>query len=214
MLGTAAELENDQKAKDFTYVKEAAHNLVEAGDRLNRVIENLLDMSRLSSGILSLKLEWHDLSDLIGVVISKNTKNLKKFKIVTQGLDDMTLIKIDFRLMEHAISNLLLNAATYSPLETQIKIRLIKEEKKLILEIEDEGPGIPQEFTSKIFDKFYRVPGTPTGGTGLGLSIVKSIVEFHNGSVSFRNCEPQGSCFRIELPREEGPEIPTEIQSR
>lgn len=214
MLGTAAELENDQKAKDFTYVKEAAHNLVEAGDRLNRVIENLLDMSRLSSGILSLKLEWHDLSDLIGVVISKNTKNLKKFKIMTEGLEDMTLVKIDFRLMEHAISNLLLNAATYSPPETQIKMRLIKEKKKLILEIEDEGPGIPQEFTTKIFDKFYRVPGTPTGGTGLGLSIVKSIVEFHNGSVSFQNREPHGSCFRIELPREEGPEIPLEIQSR
>lgn len=207
ILSTATSLEEEIKAKNSDYVKNAAENLLEAGDRLNRVIENLLDMSRLSSGVLSLKLEWHDLSDLIGVVIKKYSKNMSKHKLQLIGLNEMTFVNIDFRLMEHAISNLLLNAAAYSPPQTEIKIQVIKDKKKLTLEVEDEGPGIAEEFVPHIFEKFYRVPGTPTGGTGLGLSIVKSIVELHKGEIQYVSRRPKGSCFRILLPMEEAPKI-------
>ena len=213
IMGTLASLEDDKNAQDYTYVKNSVNNLQDASERLNRVIENLLDMSRLSSGVLSLKLEWHDLNDLIGVVVKKNSKSLSKHIIKFLGLDEMTLVKMDFRLMEHAISNILLNAAAYSPAGTEIRIRLKKEDTKIVLEIEDQGPGIPEDSLTKIFDKFYRVPGTPTGGTGLGLSIVKSIIEIHKGTVSIQNCLPHGSCFVIEMPVQDAPDTPPEIRS-
>ena len=167
-------------------------------------------MSRLNSGILSLKLEWHDLSDLLGVVIQKNQKSLSRHQLKTNGFDEIVLVKIDFRLLEHAISNLLINAALYAPPQTEIRISIKKENQEWILSIEDEGPGIPEASIDKIFEKFYRVPGTPTGGTGLGLSIVKSIVELHKGSVDFSNRQPHGSRFRIHLPVQLGPSLPEE----
>ena len=210
ILGVASALDDEKMANDPAYIKNISSSLQEAGDRLNRVIENLLDMSRLNSGVLSLKLEWHDLSDLVGVVLKKNAKILAGHKIITSGLEDMTLVKIDFRLMEHAISNILLNASLYTPAGTEIKISVKKEDHQVTLQIEDQGPGISDESALKIFDKFYRVPGSKTGGTGLGLSIVKSIVELHAGQILFHNVQPQGSCFKIELPVKEKPTLPTE----
>lgn len=210
ILSTAASLQEEKMSSDAAFVKSASQSLVDAGDRLNRVIENLLDMSRLNSGIITLKLEWHDINDLIGVVLQKNSKNLTSHKITTSGLDEVCLLKIDFRLMEHAISNILLNAVAYSPAGSEINIRLHKENQKVHIMIQDNGPGIPEPFVGKIFEKFYRVPGSPTGGTGLGLSIVKSIAEFHNGYVMYENIKPHGSCFQIVLPFEESPPGPME----
>ncbi|MBC7421219.1 MAG: sensor histidine kinase KdpD [Bdellovibrio sp.] len=212
ILGTASALDNEKLAHDPVYLKSVSQNLQEAGDRLNRVIENLLDMSRLSSGVLSLKLEWHDFSDLIGVVVKKNSTYLKKHQLKVNGLSEIALVKIDFRLLEHALSNILLNAALYTPENSLIEVKVTKVAKKIILEVKDNGPGIPEDSVSKIFDKFYRVPGSPTGGTGLGLSIVKSIIELHKGEIRFTNQNPHGACFRIELPMDESPSMPTEIK--
>lgn len=208
ILGAASALENETLAANPKYVQEVASGLHEAGDRLNRVIENLLDMSRLNSGVLSLKLEWHDFNDLLGVVVKKLEKPLVNHKIKINFLDDVVLLKIDYRLMEHAISNIILNAAMYTPGGTEIKITQRKQDTNFVIEIADTGPGIPEDSLNKIFDKFYRVPGSPTGGTGLGLSIVKSIVELHKGSISVHNNRPHGACFTIELPLEAQPEVP------
>jgi two-component system sensor histidine kinase KdpD len=210
ILGAASALESDELTGGNRYVKEIALGLNEAGDRLNRVIENLLDMSRLNSGVLSLKLEWHDFSDLLSVVLKKLEKSLSQHKIQINFLDEIHLVKMDYRLMEHALSNIILNAAMYSPTGTQIKITQRRADLHFVLEIEDQGPGIPEESMDKVFDKFYRVPGSPTGGTGLGLSIVKSIIELHKGRVSIHNVNPHGACFIVELPLEAQPKIPGE----
>lgn len=210
ILGSASALENDQLVKDPKYVKEVALGLHEAGERLNRVIENLLDMSRLNSGFLSLKLEWHYFNDLLSVLVKKLEKPLARHQIHIQFLDEVTLVKMDYRLMEHAIANILLNASMYSPSGTEIKVSQKKLGQKFVVEIEDEGPGIPEDSIPKIFEKFYRVPGSPTGGTGLGLSIAKSIVELHHGTISVKNVIPHGSRFRIELPLDNQPQAPAE----
>lgn len=212
ILGAASALESDELTGGNKYVKEVASGLHDAGDRLNRVIENLLDMSRLNSGVLSLKLEWHDFNDLLSVVVKKLEKLLAQHKIQINFLEEVYLVKMDYRLMEHALSNLILNAAIYSPTGTVIKITQKKTDSHFVVEIEDQGLGIPEESKSKIFDKFYRVPGSPTGGTGLGLSIVKSIVELHKGMVDVRNIMPHGACFVIELPLEVQPKVPGEIE--
>lgn len=210
ILASASALEDEKILKNQNSIKNVAENLMEAGTRLNRVIENLLDMSRLNSGVYSLDIQWHDFNDLIGVTINKLAVPLARHKIKLQITEDIPLIQIDFRLMEHAISNLLMNAAMYTPPGSEIEIKTRKSDGHFIFEVLDNGPGIPPEHLPKIFDKFFRVPGSPTGGTGLGLSLVKSIIELHNGTINVIPRVPNGITFRIDLPVEPYPEIPPE----
>jgi two-component system sensor histidine kinase KdpD len=208
VMGTATALVDETNSENPKYVRDLATQLLTAGDRLNRVIENLLDMSRLNSGILSLKLEWHDVSDLVGVTLNKLGKNLDQHQLIIEIPKDLPLVKMDFTLMEHALANLLLNAATYSPKNSTIRISAIKGTGILRLFVEDRGPGIPEELLESVFEKFFRVPGTPTGGVGLGLSIVKNILELHKGSVRAENCNIGGTLFTLELPLAEAPPAP------
>ena len=208
ILGSAAAL--DSELVTDPYVKGIASDLSDAGDRLNRVIENLLDMSRLNSGVLALKLEWQDPSDLVGVVLKKIHNSLIGHKIQTEISPDFGLVRIDFRLFEHALSNLILNATQYAPKGSSILIKALREDSRLRFVVEDEGPGIPVSSVSQIFDKFYRVPGAPPGGTGLGLAIVEGIVHLHKGTVSYENKFPKGARFIIELPLEKQPDLPEE----
>lgn len=211
ILGSASALEDENAARDPRFVKSVAGHLVEAGDRLNRVIENLLDMSRLNSGMLELKLEWHDVHDLVGVTLKKLEKMLGNHSVQINLSGHLPVLKMDFRLMEHAIANLILNAALYSPPNTRILISGEFTGHNLKIIFDDQGPGIPDDARERIFDKFYRVPGTPTGGTGLGLSIVKSIVEAHKGTVSFAPSPLGGARFTITLPVEgDSPSLPEE----
>ena len=209
ILGAAASLDSDL-VKDPN-VKSLAESIAINGERLNRVIENLLDMSRLSNGSLALKLEWNDLSDLIGVVSRKLTKPLTSHKLIVKIAPDFQLIHTDFRLFEHALSNLILNCTQYSEAGTSIYIEAYKQNSRLFIIVKDEGPGISNDFQEHVFEKFYRVPGSPPGGTGLGLSIVQSIVELHKGSIRYEKNIPTGSRFVIEFPYEKPPEMPEDL---
>lgn len=190
-----------------TELKIISDNLSEASERLNRVIENLLDMSRLNSGALGLKLEWHDLSDLIGVVLKKLEKNLKHSKVSVLLDEEIELVELDFRLFEHALSNLILNSTQYASTDSKITISVRKRNSIIEITVEDFGIGVQEEYRSRLFEKFYRVPGTPAGGTGLGLSIVKGIVQLHQGSIRYEPNRPQGARFIIELPFKQSPQI-------
>jgi two-component system sensor histidine kinase KdpD len=202
IMAAATALEDAHTTKSPEYIKVLGSELLQASDRLNRVIENLLDMSRLNSGVLALKLEWVDLNDLLRGTVDKLGKNLVQHSVSLKLNEPRTLIYVDFRLFEHALSNLLLNAASYSPAGTAIEIRAQFDETQghLSLSICDQGPGIPAQAQERVFEKFYRVPGTPTGGTGLGLSIVKSIVEAHHGNVHVESAADGGSCFVVQIP--------------
>jgi two-component system sensor histidine kinase KdpD len=209
ILGAAASLDSEL-IKDPN-VKTLAESIAINGERLNRVIENLLDMSRLSNGSLALKLEWNDLSDIIGVVTRKLLKPLSKHKLIVKIAPEFQLIRTDFRLFEHALSNLILNSTQYSDPDTSIYIEAYRQNNRLIIVIKDEGPGIPIDSQEHIFEKFYRVPGSPPGGTGLGLSIVQNIIELHKGILRYENNIPTGSRFIIDLPYEKQPEIPEDF---
>ena len=211
ILGSTAAL--DSELVSDPYVREIATNISEAGNRLNQVIENLLDMSRLNSGVLALKLEWQDLSDLVGVVLKKISNSTRRHQIQVNVSSDIGLLKIDFRLFEHAISNLILNATQYAPEGSRILIHGFTEGSRVKLVITDEGPGIPETSIPKIFEMFYRVPGAAPGGTGLGLSIVNGIVSLHKGTLTYEVNTPKGSKFIIDLPTEVQPEMPKEAES-
>lgn len=207
IMGSASALENEAHLQDQNNIASLAQNIHEAGERLNRVIENLLDMSRLNSGVLALNLDWHDMSDLTQVIVKKLEKVLKKHSIRLHSDSELILCRVDHRLMEHAISNILINAAMYTPENSKIEVFFKNHENSILIEIQDEGPGIPEESLEKIFNKFYRVPGSPTGGTGLGLSIAKSIIELHKGSLFVENRQPHGARFTIQLPFEQPPSL-------
>lgn len=209
IMASASAISN--KALQDQDLSAISENLSDASERLNRVIENLLDMSRLNAGVLGLKKEWHDVSDLVGVVVQKLEKNLRNHKLSVQ-VDDIELVHIDFRLFEHALANLILNATQYAGPQCLISVKAQSINGKIRISVADDGVGILAEFAAKIFDKFYRVPETPAGGTGLGLSIVKNIVELHKGSIWYEAGKPKGSCFVIELPLGKAPLVPTKDQ--
>jgi two-component system sensor histidine kinase KdpD len=191
-------------------LEKMSHDLDEAGDRLNRVIENLLDMSRLNSGVMALKMEWQDLDDVFGVVLRKLHRALEGHPVHVSISADLGMIQADFRLFEHALSNIILNSTQYAGPDSQIWISAESRDGFIRIKIEDDGKGISARELPHIFDKFYRVPGTAPGGTGLGLSIVKSIIELHGGSITALERPPHGVRFIINLPLKPQPQGPVE----
>ena len=143
-------------------------------------------------------------------MLNSLARNLKNRSVHIDLPDDLPLIEIDFRLFEHALANLVLNASTYSPDDSAITIRAFVRNQIFTVEVLDRGQGIPADDLTKIFEKFYRVPGTPAGGTGLGLSITQSIVEFQKGRIVAENGPDGGAVFRMEMPLGHPPLSPGE----
>ncbi len=117
---------------------------------------------------------------------------------------------MDFVLVEQALNNLLVNAAAYTPPGTEVEVEARAESGELVLSVADHGPGLPAESLARVFDKFYRVPGSPAGGTGLGLSIVKRFVEAQGGRVTAQNRPGGGAVITLRLPLGEAPKVETE----
>lgn len=199
IIGTVNALQDLKVQTDPNKIQMLHLELIEACERLNRVIENILDMNRLNSGLLTIRKEWIEASDLIQSVISQIKTKVHKITIIEKT--HHIYLHCDERLLEHALMNLLLNALSYSPADSLITVEIEKIGEKILIRVLDEGMGIPLDKLDLIFDKFYRLPGSPTGGIGLGLSIVKGIVEAHGGSVFASNrADKQGAVFSIELP--------------
>ncbi len=173
--------------------------------RLNRLVGNLLDMTRLETGRTKPRLEWCDVADLVNVALRDNRKELARHKVEVSLAQPLPLVKMDFVLMEQVLNNLLLNAAAYTPPGTMVEIKAAATPAELRLTVADCGPGLPEESLTRVFEKFYRAPGAPAGGTGLGLSIVKGFVNAHGGRVEVQNRLGGGAEFIVTLPIEERP---------
>lgn len=172
-----------------------------ASVRLNRLIENLLNMSRLESGQFAVHLDWCDIRDLINKVTGDLRDELKPFSVETVIPEDMPLVRIDFGLMEQVLYNLLYNASQHAPPASVIRLAVHHEKNQLMMKIRDQGPGFPPEALQNVFKKFFRIDHK-SGGLGLGLSIVKGFVEAHKGVVTVENQEEGGACFTITIPSE------------
>jgi two-component system sensor histidine kinase KdpD len=210
IIGAASALRDERIAASTETRKKLAEELVNNAQRLNRVVANLLDMSRLSSGVLRLSRDWHDVNDLIALAIDSNQHALTGRGISCEIPDSLPLVRVDFHLFEQAIGNLLVNAATYTPAGTAIQLKGEVKGDQLAISVIDAGRGIPEDSLPHLFDRFYRVPGTAPSGTGTGLAIVKAVVELHGGRVDARNRPEGGANFTITLPIEPQPEMPRE----
>jgi two-component system, OmpR family, sensor histidine kinase KdpD len=181
---------------------ELAHEIFKASKRLNRLIENLLNMSRLESGRISPRIDWYDIHDLINKVTENLQDELKPFRLHVVIPDEMPFVKIDFGLMEQVLYNLIYNATQYASNSVILRVKAFYDNGIMTLQVMDRGPGFPRKEISFIFNKFYRVEGSQAGGTGLGLSIVKGFVEALKGTVTVENRQNGGAKFTIKIPTE------------
>jgi two-component system sensor histidine kinase KdpD len=182
--------------------KELFQEIFKASERLNRLIENLLNMSRLESDRITPRLDWYDIHDLIHKVSTNLQDELKPFRLHVVIPDDMPIVKIDFGLMEQVLYNLIYNATQYASASINLRVKAFYDNGILTLEVMDRGPGFPEKEISLIFNKFYRVEGSKAGGTGLGLSIAKGFVEAQKGTIFVENRQNGGAKFTIKIPTE------------
>jgi two-component system sensor histidine kinase KdpD len=169
-----------------------------ASFRLNQQVENLLNMSRLDSGVIQPKKDWVDINEMVYDVVQRIEQSDHFHHQIHININpDIPLFKTDKGMMDQVLYNLLNNAVLYTPVQKRIDIIATVYADMLELIVEDEGPGFPAEEIENVFDKFYRLKNSATGGTGLGLSIVRGFVEALGGKVSLQNKTAAGARFTI-----------------
>ncbi|MGI9059235.1 MAG: sensor histidine kinase [Ktedonobacteraceae bacterium] len=170
-------------------------------DRLNRLVGNLLDMSRIEGGALKPEKEWYPVGELIHDVLGHMQPIVQGRVVQTHLPDDLPPVELDYLQMDQVLTNLIENAVRHTPPETPIEVSAQREGEQMVISVADRGPGIPERDKVHIFDKFYRVLGTQRGtGSGLGLAVCKGLVEAHGGSIWVEDRENGGAIFRFTLP--------------
>lgn len=195
----------ESKNGDANFDRKMVAEIQEASVRLNRLVGNLLDVTRLDSGHVRPKLDWCDVRDLISTTLRSLERELAGREMKVEIPEKLPLARLDFTLMQQALANLLLNAAVHTPPGAPILIQARHEPGELILTVADNGPGLPPELLTRIFDKFFRAPSAPAGGSGLGLAIVKGFVEALGGRISAANRPGGGAMFVVNIPQKEPP---------
>jgi two-component system, OmpR family, sensor histidine kinase KdpD len=188
---------NSQNAETL---KELGSEIHDGSHRLNRVVNNLLDMNRLESGVVRPNCEWCDVRELVQSAIEIEHESINDRDIRLDVPENIPLALVDHTLIEQAIAKLLANAGTHTSSRLPIEIDAEYKDGALIISVSDRGSGLPIESGDRIFEKFYRADTRKTGGLGLGLSIARGFVEAHGGRLSAENRDGGGARFIITLP--------------
>jgi two-component system sensor histidine kinase KdpD len=201
ITGALSTLEQDDRQVDGSAQRSLVRTAREEADRLNRLVGNLLDMTRLEAGALKIRREPCDAEDLIGTALGQMEDRLHGRNVLVRVEPDTQLVSADFVLIVHVLTNLLDNALKYSTPESPLEVRARPVEKAVEIIVMDRGIGIPKDDLERVFDKFYRVqrPQQVTG-TGLGLAICKGIVEAHGGRIWAEERPGGGTCLQMTLP--------------
>jgi two-component system sensor histidine kinase KdpD len=203
ITGALSSLADDQLNLNEASRRSLIETASEDADRLNRLVGNLLDMTRLESGAMRLNRDACDMQDLIGSALEELGARLENRTLTVDVPADLPLISLDFVLIQRVLVNVIDNGLKYSQADSPIEIRASKASAFVEITVADRGMGIPPEDLTRIFDKFYRVQQHGhISGTGLGLAICKGIVEAHGGFISAENRPGGGTIFTIALPVE------------
>ncbi|ROM93410.1 sensor histidine kinase KdpD [Pseudomonas brassicacearum] len=182
-------------------------------ERLDRYIQNLLDMTRLGHGALKLARDWVSPADIVGSSLNRLRAVLAPLQVSTDVPGELPLLYVHAALIEQALVNVLENAARFSPAHGRLQLSAGANDSELFFSVSDEGPGIPEEERAKIFDMFYTAARGDRGGqgTGLGLAICQGMVGAHGGRISVADgIEGRGTCITIHLPLQEQPGFESE----
>lgn len=184
--------------------RELAQVAYEEAERLNRLVGNLLEMTRLESGGVQVQKEWQPLEEVVGTTLS-HLKRVDDHPLTTHLPPDLPPVPLDGVLIEQVLVNLLENAAKYSPPGSPITLTAQAGTGELIVEVADRGPGLQPGDELRVFDKFYRARPTTASGVGLGLTISNGIIKAHGGRMWAENRSGGGAIFRFTLPLTEAP---------
>jgi len=199
IMGALSSLQEDGDEMDGASRRSLLDNALGETDRLNRLVGNLLDMTRVDAGALRLHWEPCEVQDLIGAAMERLQPALQTRTVTIEAPADMPLVWMDFALMEQALVNLLDNAVKYSPAGSPIEVRAGVQGDEALLQVADRGVGIPPADLERVLDKFQRVSQAGVSGTGLGLAICKGIVEAHGGRLWMENRPAGGTIASIAL---------------
>lgn len=179
------------------------HTALDEAQRLDSFISNILDMTRLESGHVKFKNEWHDPTLLYKHVSKRMRNRLREREIIFHPPETPIEVMVDGVMTEQLLQNLIDNAAKYSPAATPIEVSMQLRKRRFLLEVRDHGKGIPEEMHKRIFDKYERLQkeDSQVAGTGLGLAICKSIVDQMGGEISVHNHPEGGAVFSVGFPK-------------
>ena len=189
-----------KRNKTLMPIQEPLTQIEHSSENLSRFVENILLMAQIGEGFFSVHAEPNSISELIEVCLASLKKTMIKHKIIISIQEELPLIPFDFSLLEILFCNVLLNAANYSPEGSSIEVEAKIDGQHIRLAVKDQGQGIPPDLLNTIFQKFYKIPGTPSEGMGLGLPIAKAIAELHQGTLEARNRSTGGAEFYLLLP--------------
>lgn len=198
ITGTASTLLSSRL--DVATQRELTESIVTEAERLNRLVRNLLDMTRLEAGAVEVNKEWQSLEEAVGAALERVEHMLAHERVSTRLPVDLPLVPFDSILLQQVLVNLLENAAKYTPAATMIEVSAARAGGDVEVVVADRGPGLPPGEERKIFEKFYRAEKGRGGGVGLGLTICKGIITAHGGQIWAENRSGGGCAFHFTLP--------------
>jgi two-component system sensor histidine kinase KdpD len=180
--------------------QELLESVRDEAERLNRLVQNLLEMTRLESGTLQVRRDWHPLEEVVGAALARLGARLGERRITVSVPSDLPLVPIDDVLIEQVLVNLVDNAIKHTPAESPVRIVATASDRAVTVEVADRGPGLPRGAEDRVFDKFYRASSDGQRGSGLGLAICRGVVETHGGHIWAQNLPEGGVAFLFTLP--------------
>jgi two-component system sensor histidine kinase KdpD len=210
IIGSAGTLANYGEQLPLSERRELLQAILGEGQRLDRYIQNLLDMTRLGHGTLKLNRDWTDVAEIVAAAVSRLRKLFPDVRVDTTLPSDTVLLYVHPALIEQALFNILENAQRFSPPGQPVLVGVRVARDKLLIEVSDRGPGIPEDERVRIFDMFYSVSrgDRATQSTGLGLAICRGMIGAHGGGVEALPREGGGTTIRITLPLPAEPVAP------
>jgi two-component system sensor histidine kinase KdpD len=190
---------------DVAQREEMARTIYDQSRRLERLLADILQVTRLESGAVHLEKEWQPFEEAVGAAISRVEERLEGRQVTVALAPDLSLVPADGLLLEQVLYNLLENAAKYTPQACPITVSAWQEPGFVVAEVADRGPGLPVGSEARVFDKFTRLAGRGPAGVGLGLTICRGIVAAHGGTIWAENRPEGGVAFRFRLPLEGTP---------
>jgi two-component system sensor histidine kinase KdpD len=203
ITGSASALLEPESKLPPAAQRDLVETIHEEAARLNHLVRNLLDMTRIASGAVRVNKEWQPIEAVVGAALSRVEAPLDGRPVDVAIAPSLPLVPVDAVLIEQVLINLLENAAKYTPPGSPVEISAHQDQKDVVIEVADRGPGIPKELSDKIFEKFYRLPRERAGGgAGLGLAICRGVVEAHGGRIWVKARDGGGAVFCFSLPIE------------